>query len=148
MGTLFDQTDRSAILRRVDALAPDRRPLWGKFTAPEMVCHVSAGLRQGLGDLEAGEPTGALRFPPINWLAIHVLPWPKGKAKSPPGLLTTKSTTWDADVNALRELIDRFGTRGAGAAWPQSVAFGSISGRSWGVLQYRHLDHHLTQFSA
>jgi hypothetical protein len=147
MGTLFHNADRATILRRVDALAPNRNPLWGRFTAPEMVCHVSAGLRQGLGEIEAGSPSGPLRYTPINWLAIHVLPWPKGKAKSPPGLLTTKPTTWDNDVSNLRRLIEDFGARGPNAAWPASAAFGAISGRSWGVLQYRHLDHHLHQFN-
>ena len=58
MRTLFDQMDRAAILRRVGGLTPERMPLWGKFTAPEMVCHVSAGLRQALGDLDAGKPAG------------------------------------------------------------------------------------------
>lgn len=106
------------------------------------------GLRQGLGELEAGSPSGPLSFPVISWLAIHVVPWPKGKGKSPPGLLKTSPTTWDADVASLRRLVDRFSARGAAAAWPPSVAFGKISGRSWGVLQYRHLDHHLRQFDA
>jgi hypothetical protein len=146
MKTIFDESDRAAILRRVDALAADRRALWGRFTAPEMVCHLSAGLRQGLGELDAEEPRGPLSLPVINWLAIHVFPWPKGKAKSPPALLTTKPTSWDADLDALRSLIDRFGARGASASWPPSAAFGRISGESWGVLEYRHLDHHLRQF--
>src|SRR3954451_6474355 len=106
MGTLFDDTDRAVVLRRVGALASERKPLWGRFTAPEMVCHVSAGLRQGLGELDADAPSGPLSFPVISWLAIHVLPWPKGKAKSPPALLTTKPTSWDADLDALRSLID------------------------------------------
>ena len=146
MATLFDQTDRESILRRIAALVPDRAPAWGKFSASEMVCHVNASLRQGLGDLDVGKPTGPFRFPVINWLAIHVLPWPKGKAKSPAAFLNTKATSWDADVETLRSLIDRFGQRDPAAAWPKSAAFGRISGGSWGVLQYRHLDHHLRQF--
>ncbi len=34
----------------------------------------------------------------------------------------------------------------AGGAWPVSPVFGRISGRSWGVMLYRHLDYHLGQF--
>jgi hypothetical protein len=132
--------------RRIDALAPDRRPLWGKFTAPQMVCHVSAGLRESLGELKAGPPAGPLRFPPINWFAIHVLPWPKGKAKSPPQLLATAPTTWEGDAAGLRRLVDQFGMRQPTDEWPVSTVFGAISGRSWGVLEFRHLDHHLRQF--
>jgi hypothetical protein len=63
-----------------------------------------------------------------------------------PEFLATRPTTWDADVNRLCDLIRRFAERGPGAAWPRSAVFGRISGRSWGVLEHKHLDHHLRQF--
>src|SRR6476646_8594863 len=102
MGTLFDVADRERVLNRIAALDADRRPIWGRFTAPEMVCHVSCGLRQGLGEYDAGPPAGPLKCPPLNWHAIHVLPWPRGRAKSPPEFLSVRPTTWAADVGNLR----------------------------------------------
>jgi len=146
MPSLFDPKVRASILDRISRLAAERQPLWGRFTAPEMVCHVSAGLRQGLGELDAGQPRGPFTRFPMNWLVIHVLPWPRGKGKSPREFLATRPTTWAADVNQLQDLVKRFAARGAGAEWPPSRVFGRISGRSWGVLQHKHLDHHLRQF--
>ena len=52
----------------------------------------------------------------------------------------------EADVTRLRALIRRFGDRGPAAEWSPSRVFGRISGRSWGVLEHKHLDHHLRQF--
>ena len=146
MPSLFDPRVRASILDRVTRLTPDNTPIWGRFTAPEMVCHVSAGLRQGLEELDAGPPAGPLRNFPLNWLVIHVVPWPRGKGQSPPEFLATRPTTWSADVARLRDLIERFGARGPRAAWPASRVFGAISGRSWGVLQHKHVDYHLRQF--
>jgi hypothetical protein len=146
MPTIFDPATRDALLGRAANLAPDRRPLWGRFTAPQMVCHVSASLRQGLGELDAGPPVGLLTWPPLNWLVIHVLPWPAGKGKSPPAFLATQPVGWESDLGSLRELIGRFSARGPDADWPPSLALGRISGRSWGVLQHKHLDHHFRQF--
>ena len=146
MGTIFDRRDRADILGRIERLAPDRPPVWGRFTAPEMVCHVSCALRQGLGEYDAGPPTGPLQYPPLNLLLIHLLPWPRGKAQSPPEFLAVRPTTWEADLAGLRQLVDRFGERGADAPWPPSKVFGRISGRSGGALQHKHLNHHLTQF--
>jgi len=74
------------------------------------------------------------------------VPWPKGKGKSPPEFLATRPTTWQADDSRLRDLIARFSDRGPAAKWPASRVFGHISGRSWGVMLYKHLDHHLRQF--
>ena len=125
---------------------PDSKPVWGRFTAPEMVCHVSCDLRQALGELETGPSSGPLARFPLNWLAIHVIRWPRGKGKSPPEFLATRPTTWAEDVSRLRDLIDRFGARGPSARWPASPVFGRISGRSWGVMEHKHLDHHLRQF--
>ncbi len=146
MATLFDSDTRTRILERIAALTPDQRPVWGRFTAPEMVCHVSCSFAQGLGEYDAGPPNGPLQYPPLNWLLIHVLPWPKGKAKSPPEFLAVRPTQWEADVERLRTLVERFADRGADASWPPSKVFGRLSGRSWGVLQFKHLDHHLRQF--
>lgn len=98
MATIFDARARARILERFAELTPDQRPVWGRFTAPEMVCHVSCGLGQGLGEYDAGPPNGPLRYPPLNWLLIHVLPWPKGKAKSPrsssPSVRRNGRRTW------------------------------------------------------
>ena len=148
MGTLFDPHDRATILQRIDSLTPDRRPRWGRMSPAEMVCHVSCALRQGLGEFDTGTPRGPLTMPPFNWLLIHVLPWPRGKAQSPPEFLGTAPGAWHDDVATLGQLVERFGARGAEARWPASLAFGRISGRSWGVLQHKHLDHHLRQFGA
>src|SRR5262245_30622271 len=145
MSSLFEPQARKAVLDRISRLGPDRQPIWGRFTAPEMVCHVSCDLRQGLGELDAGPPAGPLTRFPLNWFAIHVIPWPKGKGKSPPEFLATRPTTWASDVNRLRDLIERFAERGPNAIWPASRVFGSIC-RSRGVMEHKHLDHHLRQF--
>lgn len=147
MPSLFDPKARDAILERIARLSPERKPVWGRFTAPEMICHVCCGLRQGLGELDTAPPTGPLAHAPLNWLMIHVVPWPKGKAQSPPEFLSTRPTTWQADVSRLRDLIRRFADRGPAADSPPSRVFGRISGNSWGVLQHKHLDHHLRQFA-
>ena len=146
MPSLFDPQARKAVLDRVSRLIPNGKPVWGRFSAPEMVCHVGADLRQGLGELDAGPPAGPVSWFPMNWVAIHAIRWPRGKGKSPPEFLATRPTTWEADIDRLRDLIERFGARGPTAPWPASRVFGRISGRSWGVMAHKHLDHHLRQF--
>jgi hypothetical protein len=146
MPSLFDPAVRDTVLARIGRLSPTLKPLWGRFTPPEMVCHVSCELREGVGEVETRPRSGLLAHAPVNWFAIHVMPWPKGAGKSPSEWLATRPTTWDADVARLRDLIHRFVARGRAAAWPPNRVFGRISGRSWGVLAHKHLDYHLRQF--
>ena len=145
MGSLLNASDREEILGRLAGLKPDAQPLWGRFTPGAMVCHVTTGVGQGLGEVELDPPSGPLTRWPLNWLAIHVIPFPRNAA-AVPDMLTRAATTFDADMSTLRGMIERYANQDPKRDWPESRVFGRISGRSWGVLQYKHLDHHLRQF--
>jgi hypothetical protein len=43
-------------------------------------------------------------------------------------------------------LLDRFDGRASDRDWPVHPIFGTLSPLAWGVLVYRHVDHHFTQF--
>ena len=145
MPTLFDPAAREPIRARIDRLRADRRPLWGKMDAGKMVVHLTAQLRAGLGELKC-EPK---KTPLNNWLMrrliIYVLPWPQG-APTAPEFIAQPSAAWDDDLAALRSAVDRFAARGEDGPWAPHPAFGPLTGRMWGVLSWRHLDHHLRQF--
>lgn len=145
MPTLFHPAARDALRARIDRLAPMMTPQWGKMNAGQMIVHLTAQLRAGLGEL----PCAPKKTPMNNWLmrrlVIYVLPWPKGTPTAPE-FLAQPTGTWDEDVAALRSAIDRFAARGPDAAWAEHPAFGPLTGRMWGALSWRHLDHHLRQF--
>jgi len=146
MASLFEAGARQALLARIDRLTPERQPLWGRMSAPRMLMHIGDQMRQALGELEVAPVPGPLAHRPLNWLLIHVVPWPKGKAKSPPALCARESSDWAEDHAELKRLIERFASRGPELAWARSPVFGRISREDWGVLCHRHLDHHLRQF--
>jgi len=145
MATIFDPTTRAAVHERVSRLRPDARPLWGRMTAPQVVKHLGQALKGGLGEIPVGPPRGPFSKAPLNWVVIHLLPWPKGKAQSPAEFLGAEPADWEADLAELRALIDRTAAKGPRGDWPPSPALGAISGASFGVLTYRHVDHHLRQ---
>jgi len=146
MLTIYDAEERSSLLRRLGVLTPERTPRWGRMSPSQMVCHLIAAFRASLNELPVGPPAGPLSLFPLNWLVIHVLPWPQGKVESPPEFLSVPATTWAADVATLRSLIDRAAAQGPEASWPPSRVFGRISGATWGALHRKHVDHHLRQF--
>jgi hypothetical protein len=131
---------------RIRRLSADQPPLWGQMDAPTMLAHVADGLRAPVGDLEVRRVRGPLRFAPTRFLFIHLLPWPKGRARAPRIAFTTKSTGWEKDRAALLELMDRFATLPASELSTLHPVFGPMTERDWGVFSYRHLDHHLKQF--
>lgn len=153
MRSIFDARERQRLLRRLDTLTPCSRARWGQMRPSQMVCHLidaldSSSSSSSEGPSPATPARGPLTFPPIRWLVINVLPWPKGKLQSPPELFVTTPSVWPADVARLRSSLERVAARGPGGEWPASDVFGRLSGRQWGALLRTHIDHHLRQFGA
>jgi Protein of unknown function (DUF1569) len=147
MKSIWQDDARRELSGRVARLAWDRRAEWGKFTAPKMVCHLADSLRMAMGDLTVAPRRLPIRYPPLKQLIIYVAPFPKG-APTAPELLTREPREWANDVADLQSLLGRAATDRNVDAWPEHPAFGRLSKRAWGVLIYRHMDHHLRQFSA
>jgi hypothetical protein len=144
--TLWDPAARRALADRAGRLAPDARPRWGRFTAPEMVAHLVQSLKMASGEVPTG-PKGprALRRFPLKQLVVYVLPVPKG-VRTAPELLARAPQSWNGEVEEFRAMLERFALKSRGDAWPDHPAFGAMSARGWGVLTWKHLDHHLRQF--
>jgi hypothetical protein len=145
MPTLFDPSARAKLVSRLSGLTPDRRPLWGRLDAARVQTHLAAQLRMALGDLTCRSKNTPFRYPVVRELIIYVLPWPKG-APTAPELLATEPADFEADRQALIQLVERMGTRNPEEPFGEHPAFGPLSRRAWGVLGWRHLDHHLRQF--
>jgi hypothetical protein len=148
MKTMWDAPCQREIRERVARLSPESKGEWGKMSAPEMVCHLAESLKMALGDLPVTRKNVPIRYPPLKQLIVYLLPFPQG-VPTAPELLTRSPRAWNADVADLQALVDRFVARGSGTTpWVEHPAFGRLSRRAWGVLVYRHMDHHLRQFGA
>jgi hypothetical protein len=112
--------------------------------APQMVAHLLASVRMATGELPTAPKRTPLRHTPLKQLIIYVLPFPKGTPTARE--LQPVPGPWQREVDELRASLDRFVKRDRKGAWPVHPAFGQLSARGWGVLTYRHLDHHLRQF--
>ena len=145
MKSFWNESDRREILERLRRIDPETPPMWGKMTADKIVCHLGDQLRLAYAEIPAEKPRGALRFWPINALIIRVLPWPKG-APTPQESWTTAPKAWQEDLRTLEALVEEFGRKPREGPWPDHGLFGKMSGSLWGILSYRHFDHHLRQF--
>jgi len=138
---------RRELTDRIGAVTPDRRAEWGTFSAPKMVCHLADSLKMAMGDLKVAPKWLPIRFTPLKQLIIFAAPFPKGTPTAPE-LLVRQPREWANDVSEVQDLLARAGSARTTDAWPDHPAFGKLSKRAWGVLIYRHMDHHLRQFGA
>jgi hypothetical protein len=147
MKSIWQEALRREISDRVGALSWDRPAQWGKFTAPKMVCHLADSLKMAMGDLPVAPKRLPIRYPPLKQLIIYVSPFPKS-APTAPELLVRAPREWANDVADVQALLARAASARTTDSWPEHPAFGKLSTRAWGVLIYRHMDHHLKQFGS
>jgi hypothetical protein len=145
MKSVFNPAVHRELQDRVQRLNPQQRPQWGTMSAVQMVVHLTDSLRMASGELDVAPKKVAIRFSPLKQLALYVLPIPKGLPTSPE-LIARKPADWTAEIADLREQLNGLVERGAEALAPSHPAFGTLTARQWGVLVYRHMDHHLRQF--
>jgi len=76
------------------------------------------------------------------------MPWPRGRVHTSPELLqTAPSASFESDRDELIRLIKAFADLPPESPGMHPM-FGRLSHRLWGILAWRHLDHHLRQFGA
>ena len=61
MRTVFNLADRLTLARRLDALALDAAPRWGRMDCPQMLAHLTDGVRMALGELLGERPRARAR---------------------------------------------------------------------------------------
>lgn len=144
--TLLHDAGRGEELKqRVGALTADTAPKWGKMRVDQMLHHVNIVLMESLGEHTAKPNVRGLPPALVRWVILN-LPWGKG-APTRPDMLIAEGERYDFAVERGRCLwmIDRFLARPLEAPWPRSANF-PMTGRHWSQLQYKHLNHHLSQF--
>jgi hypothetical protein len=99
-----------------------------------------------LGQLEvAPKPSGPMRIWPFKQIAIYWMPFPKGLPTAPE-LISRSAVSIDKEKEDIKKLIEEFCKRSQEAEWAEHPVFGELNAQDWGVLVYRHTDHHLRQF--
>ena len=145
MKTLWDEPSRRELKSRLDHLQSNAVARWGRMNAPQMLIHLVSAMRMANGELKTAPKNLPIRYTPLKQLVVYWLPFPKG-APTAPELLNQDPGDWAEGIANLRAQIDEFGARDPRSAWPEHPAFGTMTPKAWGVLGYRHIDHHLKQF--
>ncbi len=146
--SLYTPQGLAAMLARLDGLRPDALRKWGKMNAAQMLAHCQQPLRVALGELRLKRSLLGLLFGRLaKKKLLAPAPWQPGMPTAPQFKITD-ARDFAGEQQTLRVLVERFG-RGGPAALTKNPHpfFGPLTTDEWQALQWRHLDHHLRQFS-
>jgi hypothetical protein len=149
MQNLFDPADGDQVLRRLSSLQPSNARQWGKMTIAQMLAHCAIALEVPCGDrVKKQSLIGRVLAPFVRSSVLGEKPFGRG-APTDPQFKITDDRNFASEQKRLTALVQKFCSRGPAAT--DGVVhsfFGRLSGDEWGRLMYKHLDHHLRQFSA
>ena len=147
MKNLFETDTVNQILNRINNLQPGTKPVWGKMNVSQMLAHCHAPLHVALGDKQLKRGLIGLLFGAIAKKQMLRPGDMKRNLPTDPSFLVKDDRNFDESKKQLQSLILRFS-----ASDPLFIAgknhpfFGKMSSDEWGLLQWKHLDHHLKQF--
>jgi Protein of unknown function (DUF1569) len=148
MGSILKENDRAEIGRRVRSLSVSSTGRWGSMDVVSMLQHLRLSARMALGDLAVPSANKRVfQVFPVKHLILYVLPFPKG-APTAPALKPSTTEAFETERAALLELLERIAKGPGEGEWPAHPLFGPLTYREWGVVTYKHTDHHLKQFGA
>lgn len=147
MKTIFDTSTYDELLDRIDKLAADTPPQWGKMSAAQMMEHIVHVLEMASGKRPM---TQSLIGKAIGWAFkgqfVGEKPVPKS-SPTVPAFEIKHEPEFAAAKAELKGMLAEFYSLGEkGTDGNIHVFFGAFSGKQWGETQYKHVDHHLRQF--
>ena len=148
MGSILNEGDRAEITNRMRSLSSASSARWGSMDVASMLQHLQLSARMTLGELEVASVNKRVfqKFP-LKHLVLYVFPFPKG-APTAPELKPVDTRAFEEQRAAVLELLERIGSGPREGEGPAHPLFGPLTWREWGVVTYKHADHHLKQFGA
>lgn len=150
MNNLFNQKDVAAIVARIEQLSPGAQKQWGKMNVSQMLAHCTASLETAMG-LTCSKRVGLVGRIFGRLLKTRFFgekPFPRNSATDPTYIIAGNPDFETVKIKVLKQ-VKAFAEGGPASCTQHTHAFfGKLNPEEWAVMQWKHFDHHLRQFSA
>ena len=148
MKSLFNERDSNEIINRISTLTSEIKPQWGKMSAAQMMAHVQMPLKVAVGEVKLKRGLIGILFGRIakNKLAGEV-PFSRN-LPTDKNFIIRNQPGFEEERQLLVSIVRRFQQLGPdGLSKEPHPFFGKLTVQEWDNLMWKHLDHHLRQFS-
>jgi hypothetical protein len=144
---LFEASSVMEIRNRIERLRPDSQRQWGAMNVAQMMAHCSAWLEIAAG---LNSPRRSLIGRIFGRLAKKSILGEPIRRNMPTekSLIVNDERQFAEEQRRLIEWVDRFSAGGPEQCTTHPHCFfGPMTPVEWAMMGYKHLDHHLRQFS-
>ena len=150
MANLFEPQTKQTMMERLSRLTPQASRQWGKMEPAQMLAHCTAAMQVATGELPRKRPFFFKLIAPFARKSFLSEDKPFGKnSPTDPVFVVSDSRDFAKEKERLTATVERFFGGGPATAGRHEHSFlGRITGEQWGIVMYKHLDHHFRQFGA
>jgi hypothetical protein len=148
MNTIYDKTTRDQLIIRINTLGENSKPQWGKMTVGQMVKHCAQWEEMISGKIKCkrsfiGRVFGKMA---LRSLIKDETPVKRNMPTSPELIVTETNGNVAAKKSQWIALVEAH----AKSPRPDFIHpfFGKMTKEQVGILDYKHIDHHLRQFGS
>ena len=149
MENIFNDADYHLTVQRIKSLTVDSKRRWGKMNINQMLEHCSIQLKLALNLLPSKRYEGSFIFRTQlgRWLTLYVIPWPHGAA-TPSQMNMLKNNVAEQDfLTEKNQLLFLLGEIKQKQMLTPHPFYDELNQKDWGRLIWKHINHHLKQFS-
>ena len=148
MNNFFDPSTAAHIFERIEQLQSDTAAQWGKMNVAQMLTHCQQPLKLALGEVRGKRTLISLLFGGYARKSFVERDAPfKKNLPTDKNFIVADARVFQEEREKLVAYLQRFLAAGPDGMNPEPHPFfGKMTGKNWGVLTWKHLDHHLRQF--
>ncbi|WP_394747249.1 DUF1569 domain-containing protein [Spongiimicrobium salis] len=146
MKSIFEEATHEELRKRIEHLNEGSSRQWGKMTVGQMAWHCKFPLKIGLENKIPSKKPNPLIIFFFKKSMYNEKPFRKNLPTSPM-LKTKEPKDIQVEKKELLDLVSSFHALKEKKDWNPHPVFGKLTPEQWGIMQYKHLDHHLTQFN-
>lgn len=145
---IFSHDVSETIILRINQLAPNTQPLWGKMNIGQMLAHCNVTYEMVYED---NHPKPNLLMRTVLKMIVKTavtneIPY-KRDLRTAPQFKITDEKDFELEKTRLINFIHKTALLGEASFESRaSHSFGVLNKIEWNNMFYKHLDHHLTQF--
>ncbi len=146
----FEAETTTSVLTRLEAIAHNTQPLWGKMNAAQMLAHLNVAYDMAYHEQKKKSSwvTKLLLKAFVKNIVVGDKPYKRNSRTAPAFLITSEK---EFEAEKLRFIENVKITEQKGVAYfdgKESASFGPLTAKEWSNLFYKHIDHHFAQFGA
>ncbi|WP_158974229.1 DUF1569 domain-containing protein [Cellulophaga sp. L1A9] len=145
MKSIFDEAIKNELTERISLLTENSERKWGKMTVGQMAWHCQYPLKLAIENKPTSKKGNLLVQLFFKKSMYNDKAWRKNLPTAPQ-LKAKEPKNFADEVKVLQQLMLDTHHLKSREEWNAHPFFGRFTKEQWGQMQYKHLDHHLTQF--